>query len=206
MNRCVIIGAGEIKNYELIKKLINKDDYIVCADGGYIHADRMGLDIKTVIGDFDSSNKPEKENVIVLPKRKDVTDTFYCVDKFIKKGFDDFLLLGCLGGRFDHSYSNILLLDYINKNSCQGAIADENNYIFLATDNKIKIDCKGYKNISFFAFFEKVKALSIIGAEYTLNSYDLNVNDSLCISNNFKENNSIEITKSTGTLLVIESN
>ena len=87
MNRCVIIGAGEIKNYELTKNLIKKNDYIVCADGGYIHADNMGLDINCIIGDFDSSEKPKKDNLIVLPKRKDVTDTFYCVNEFIKREY-----------------------------------------------------------------------------------------------------------------------
>ena len=32
--RAVIIGNGDIRNYEYIKSRLNDDDFIVCADGG----------------------------------------------------------------------------------------------------------------------------------------------------------------------------
>ena len=36
--RAVIIGNGDIKDYQYIKSKINDDDFIICADGGYNHA------------------------------------------------------------------------------------------------------------------------------------------------------------------------
>ena len=75
MDRCVIISAGKIEDYNAIKKLINGDDVIVCADAGYIHAKNMGLKVDCVIGDFDSSKQPETENKIVLPVGKMLGDS-----------------------------------------------------------------------------------------------------------------------------------
>ena len=205
MDRCVIISAGKIEDYNSTKKLINKNDVIVCADGGYIHAKNMGLKVDCVIGDFDSSKEPETENKIVLPVEKDVTDTFYCVDEYTKKGYKNFLILGCLGGRFDHSYSNVLLLKYLLKNGCNAVLQDESNKIYLIEENEKTIKFSDFGNISFFAFDSEVKDLNIINAKYNLSDYDLKTEDSLCISNSFVDNKDITIKKQSGILLAIES-
>lgn len=205
MDRCVIISAGKIEDYNAIKKLINGDDVIVCADAGYIHAKNMGLKVDCVIGDFDSSKQPETENKIVLPVEKDVTDTFYCVNEYIKKGYKNFLMLGCLGGRFDHSYSNVLLLKNILKNGCNAVLQDENNKIYLIEENEKVIKYSGFNNISFFAFDDEIKKLNISDAKYNLSDYNLKSDDSLCISNSFEEEKDIVIKKQSGIMLVIES-
>ena len=203
MDRCVIISAGKIEDYNAIKKLINGDDVIVCADAGYIHAKNMGLKVDCVIGDFDSSKQPETENKIVLPVEKDVTDTFYCVNEYIKKGYKNFLMLGCLGGRFDHSYSNILLLKNILKKGCNAVLQDENNnfHIVFSENNDSKYYCK-YININ---FDDEIKKLNISDAKYNLSDYNLKSDDSLCISNSFEEEKDIVIKKQSGIMLVIES-
>ena len=41
--RAVIIGNGDIKDYQYIKSKINDNDFIICADGGYNHAKKMGI-------------------------------------------------------------------------------------------------------------------------------------------------------------------
>lgn len=38
--RAVIIGNGDIKDYQYIKSKINDNDFIICADGGYNHAEK----------------------------------------------------------------------------------------------------------------------------------------------------------------------
>ncbi len=40
--RAVIIGNGDIKDYQYIKSKINDNDFIICADGGYNHAEKWG--------------------------------------------------------------------------------------------------------------------------------------------------------------------
>lgn len=205
MNRCVIIGAGEIKDYKFIKSLIKDNDTIVCADAGYIHAQRMGLEIECIIGDFDSSEMPEFDNVITLPVEKDVTDTFYCAKTFLQKGCRSFLLLGVTGGRFDHSYTNIQTLYYLSQNGCEAYIVDEKNKIYAVTENEMSIHFSQYENISFFALFDDVTDFEIKNAKYELLPYLLKTYDPLCVSNSFILGKDLFIKKSSGTLLVIES-
>ena len=73
--RAVIIGNGDIKDYQYIKSKINDNDFIICADGGYNHAEKMGIVPDVLIGDFDSAKNFEKvKDRIEYPKRKDFTD------------------------------------------------------------------------------------------------------------------------------------
>ena len=48
--RAVIIGNGDIKDYQYIKSKINDNDFIICADGGYNHAEKMGIVPDVLIG------------------------------------------------------------------------------------------------------------------------------------------------------------
>lgn len=59
MVRCVILGAGPIQNTQITRGFVRQDDFILCADGGYAHARRMGLRPDLLIGDFDSVKPPE---------------------------------------------------------------------------------------------------------------------------------------------------
>lgn len=205
MDKCVIIGAGEIRDYDRIKRLINDGDTIVCADGGYVHAEKMNLNVNCVIGDFDSSLKPDDENTVVLPVEKDVTDTFFCAREYMKKGYTDFLLLGMSGGRFDHTYANLQTLYYLVMNGCHAVIFDEKNKIYALKDNEMIVKYSGYDNISFFALFEEVGNLEIKNAKYQLNGYDLKADDPLCVSNGFVDKQDIIVKKKSGVLLVVES-
>ena len=49
--RAVIIGNGDIKDYQYIKSKINDNDFIICADGGYNHAEKMGIVPDVLIDD-----------------------------------------------------------------------------------------------------------------------------------------------------------
>ena len=77
MKRCVIIGAVETDYpYE---KLIKDTDFVICADKGWLNAKAHGIKPNMIVGDFDSSPKPEDTDtdIVVLPVVKDDTDTFH---------------------------------------------------------------------------------------------------------------------------------
>ena len=57
--RAVIIGNGDIHNYEYIKSKLNDDDFIICADGGIRHTQHLGIKADVAVGDFDSGEKRE---------------------------------------------------------------------------------------------------------------------------------------------------
>ena len=96
MKRCVIVGAAPIERYDRIRKLIREDDYFIFCDGGLIHREKLGAEPALVIGDFDSAKRSEADGyeVIELPRKKDDTDTAYAVKEALKRGFEEFLLIG----------------------------------------------------------------------------------------------------------------
>ena len=57
MKRCVIISAGEIKNFKLVKKYFSSEDYYIFCDGGLAYANKLGIKPDLITGDFDSCKK-----------------------------------------------------------------------------------------------------------------------------------------------------
>ena len=112
MSRCVIVGGAEIRNYESLREYFTHDDFFIYCDCGLKHERSLGFAPSLIIGDFDSHEKPEnaKCEVIVLPVVKDDTDTIYAVKEAMKRGFNDFVLIGSVGGRMDHTLGNIYAL------------------------------------------------------------------------------------------------
>ena len=66
-----------------------------------------------IVGDFGSYKNPHLDiETIVLPREKDDTDAAFAVKEALKRGFQDFLLVGMIGGRLDHVLGNVpLMLD-----------------------------------------------------------------------------------------------
>ena len=142
--RAVIIGNGDIKDYQYIKSKINDNDFIICADGGYNHAEKMGIVPDVLIGDFDSAKNFEKvKDRIEYPKRKDFTDGELAVAYAVDNGYEDIVLIAMTGDRFDHSIADILLLEKCKN----GVLIDDNNEIYLLKD-KLSLNGKTGQTLS----------------------------------------------------------
>ena len=99
MRRCVIIGGAGIGRYDRIRNCLRQDDWFVFCDGGLRHLDALGVKPDLIVGDFDSSARPETDTeTIVLPREKDDTDSVYAVKEAVRRGYTDFLLVGVTGG------------------------------------------------------------------------------------------------------------
>lgn len=177
--RAVIIGSGEIKNYEKAKSRICAEDYIICADGGYDHAVKMGIKPDILIGDFDSiSNIPDDMEKVQYPTRKDMTDSHIAMDLAKEKGYNEMLLLGFTGDRADHSLTNILLLI----NYPGAVIADDNNEIRLIKDTAELCGNIG-DTLSIIPVCGDLTGITTTGLEYPLNDETLYLGDSRGVSN-----------------------
>jgi len=132
--KAVIISGGSITNYQYIKNQVKDSDIIICADSGYDHAQKLGLKVSAVVGDFDSIKSAPKDTITIsYPSKKDFTDTEIAIAYARDKGFTDFLLLGATGGRMDHSLTNILLLKNFLERGETAAIVDEHSKIRLTS-------------------------------------------------------------------------
>ena len=202
-NRCIIIGAYKTKN---IRELVNltSDDYIICADGGYIIAQSEKINPDILIGDFDSMPENMQINceTVKLPKEKDDTDTLVCLKYGIEKGFNDFVIIGSIGGRLDHTLANIQTLAYACDNSKNAYMCDESCYIKLIKNDSLKINNTKDKYISLFSYSQECKGVNIHGVKYVLNDATLTNNFPLGVSNESVEDE-VNISVKIGSLLII---
>lgn len=197
--RAVIIGNGDIKSYDRIKERIRHDDFIICADGGYNHAKKMGIIPDVLIGDFDSAKDfNEVQNRIEYPVRKDFTDGELAVEYAVEHGADSVCLIGMTGDRLDHTLADIMLLDKC-KNS---VLIDDNNEIYLLKD-KLMIHGKSSQTLSIVPIFSDAEGLCTKGLEYPLNNETLYFASTRGISNVMTED-VCEITIKRGCALVIK--
>ena len=197
MKRSVVIGGGEIKDYERVKSYIEDNDYIICADGGYDHAAKMGLDADILIGDFDSISKvPDDIKKVQYPVRKDLTDSHIALE--YAKDSDEILLFGFTGDRYDHSLTNLLLLiSYPN-----AVIIDDNNEIRLLR-NELKIQGSIGQTVSIIPVNGDLEGVKTTGLEYPLNGETLYFSDSRGVSNVMTQNE-CQIYSEKGIALVIK--
>lgn len=203
--RAVIIGNGDIKDYEYISAKLRKSDYIICADGGYRHAKAMEIKPAVLIGDMDSINSDEKfdGDIINLPVRKDFTDSEVCVKYVLLKDFDDILMLGFTGTRQDHTITNLMLLKQIADNGKKAHIVDEHNEIYYTAQENIIYGKKG-DIVSIIPFSGDLVGVSTSGLDYPLDNETLFFGESRGVSN-VMTSNKCQITIQSGFGLIIKS-
>lgn len=177
--RAIIIGNGKINDYASLKNAIKKDDFVICADGGYIHAQKSGIVPDLIIGDFDSSKMPDNEiEKCIYPKRKDFTDSEICFNYACEKGCDEILMFGMTGTRQDHTLSNMLLL-FRKKNS---VMIDDNNEIYPLIDS-FSVSGKRGKTLSIIPINGDLCGVVTKGLDYPLNNETLYFGESRGNSN-----------------------
>ena len=203
--KCMIIGASPILDGRVFQEFDPKDYFVICADGGYETALKLGLVPDLVVGDFDSAQKrpPASLRTLVLPVEKDVTDTMFAALKGLAKGLRDFVLLGCLGGpRFDHSLASIETLLYLRDHGAWGFLADERTKVFLLREEKLRITKLKGATVSVFPYGCPTYTVSYTGLQYPLTRGSLTVGGLLMGVSNSIVSDDAEIKVHSGTALV----
>lgn len=201
----MIIGASPILDGRVFQEFDPKDYFVICADGGYETALKLGLVPDLVVGDFDSAQKrpPASLRTLVLPVEKDVTDTMFAALKGLAKGLRDFVLLGCLGGpRFDHSLASIETLLYLRDHGAWGFLADERTKVFLLREEKLRITKLKGATVSVFPYGCPTCTVSYTGLQYPLTRGSLTVGGLLMGVSNSIVSDDAEIKVHSGTALV----
>ncbi len=205
--RCYIFSAAEIKNYDFINGYDLKNGFVICADGGYKHVEKLGLIPDVWLGDGDSLEKTEisSKEKIVFPARKDKTDTELAVDVALSRGYRDIVIFGGLGGRIDHEYANFCVLKKICDAGANAVLVDEKNEIFIQKQG-FDVYPSDKKYISFFPFAGDVEGFSVDGLRYGASNIKLECSKAQASSNCFDDEKKATVSFESGYLLVIRSN
>ena len=198
MKRCFIIGGG---NFDGFFDQVGDADLILAADKGFKYAKEAGILPDYVIGDFDSTTRPDFKNIIALNPIKDFTDTVAAIDFAIDKGCKDIIIYGGLGGRESHTISNIKSMFFYKKKGIDIRLKAAGKEIFII-DKDFSYDY-GDKDfyVSIFSLTER-SILDIRGLFYELDDYTMTNDDALGVSNETKGCD-FKIKVKEGSLLVV---
>jgi thiamine pyrophosphokinase len=115
--RAAIFANGEISDLAAARAALQPDDWLIAADGGLRFVDALGLRPHLLIGDLDSV-PPERVEALraagvpvqVFPTRKDETDLELALGVACAAEVRETIIFGALGGRWDHTLANLMLL------------------------------------------------------------------------------------------------
>ena len=204
MNRCVIIGGADIRCYDRIKAALREDDFLIYCDSGLKHMEALGAQPNLIVGDFDSHANPQmKVETIVLPCEKDDTDTVYAMKEAIKRGYDDYLLIGVIGGRLDHTLGNVSMLLYLDSLGKTACIMDDYSDMQIVSDRPAYIE-DSYAFFSLLNVTGTAKGINIENAKYPLRDGEITCEYQYGVSNEVLPGKVACVTVMEGKLLLIK--
>ena len=201
MSKALIVTGGSI-NVAWAKEWLDNQtfDYCIAADSGLEYADKLGLKVDYLLGDYDSVDKDVldtyKSNTEfeIYPKEKDYTDTHLAIMTALKKGATDIYILGATGTRMDHTITNI---------GNMKVAADCGKDCHIVGIHIIRKDSQYGRYVSIIPMSENV-SLSLEGFKYTLDNYELKQGLSICQSNEVEDEQGI-IKVHKGLIIVLET-
>ena len=205
MKRCVIVGGADINNYDYIQSRLYADDYIVFCDSGLKHLEALQVKPSLIVGDFDSHDNPHLDvETIVLPCEKDDTDTVFAVKEVIKRGFDNFLFIGVVGARLDHTLGNVSILLYLDSIGKKGIIIDDYSEMEIVSNEPAYIE-DSYAFFSLLNVSGTAIGITIENAKYLLNNAEITCEYQYGVSNEVLPGKTAKVSILEGKLLLIKA-
>lgn len=204
MRRCVIVGGAEIRDYANVKKHLNNEDYYVFCDSGLRHLERLSARADLIVGDFDSYENPCFDTeTIVLPCEKDDTDTMFALKEGICRGFEEFLLIGVAGARFDHTMGNVSALLYLDSRGKKGMIIDDYSEMTVVSENGESVT-DDYPYFSLLNISGVARGITIENAKYPLCDAEIDCEYQYGVSNEVTKGKTAKISVKEGRLLLVK--
>lgn len=200
--KVLIITGGNIDDdfaFSFLKN--NRYDEVIAVDGGLAFADRAGIKITHLVGDFDTIDGAvlekyiHREDICVhqFVPEKDYTDTDIAVKLAIElfSGREISLteekilhILGATGSRLDHVLANLQMLKNIMDAGIDGMIIDKNNQIkMIRGTHHLKMEGIFGKYMSLIPATMDLSGITLQGFKYPLDRANTHFGESLCVSN-----------------------
>lgn len=199
MRECVIFCAAECDG---LARPIGPESFVIAADGGLRHTEKLGIAPDAVLGDFDSLGFcPEGANV--FPVEKDDTDAMLAVRLGLERGCEEFLLYGSLDGpRLDHTVANFQTLQFLADHGAAGYLIGNTTMVTVVKNGKITFPAGLSGTISVFCMGPDAVGVTEKGLFYGLENASLTSGFPLGVSNHFT-GEAAEISVKNGSLLVL---
>ena len=199
MSKCVIFCAG---GFDGLIEPLGKEDFLMAADGGLVHLQKLGLNPNGILGDFDSLGYIP-EGAEVFPVEKDDTDAMLAVRQGLKMGYRDFVLYGSLDGeRLDHTVANFQTLQYLADHGARGVCVGLRHIVAVIKNETVRFPEAAGGILSVFCMGADARGVTIHGTKYEAEDITLTAGFPLGVSNHFIGKESA-VTVKDGSLLLI---
>ena len=198
---CYVVGAMSLSMS--LRPYPAPGDYVIAADRGYDSLMAFGVQPDLVVGDFDSlGHTPSHPNVIQLPAEKDDTDMIFALRKGLELGYRRFVLLGGVGGRVEHTYANLQLLDWLTTQGAQGFLAGEKTAATALRNGELVFPQSMSGYLSVFCNSGSAEGVTLENLKFPLSDHTLSGTFPLGVSNEFT-GQSARVAVKSGSLILI---
>ena len=199
MGKCIVFCAAE---FDTLAEPITAADYVIAADGGVRHTEKLGITPQAVLGDFDSLGfTPEGANV--FPVEKDDTDAMLAVRHGLNRGYKAFRLYGSMDGpRIDHTIANFQTLAFLADHDARGYLIGKDYMATVIKNSGISFPPGKTGTVSIFCLGADARNVNIEGLYYPLRNGILSAGFPLGVSNHFTQAQA-KISVEEGKLLIL---
>lgn len=199
MGKFVIFCAAECDG---LLQPLGKEDFVLAADGGVRHTEKLGITPHEILGDFDSLGYvPAGANV--FPVEKDDTDAMLAVRRGLSLGYKEFWLYGSLDGpRLDHTVANFQALQYLCDHGAFGYLIGNDTAVTVLKDGALSFPAGCDGNLSVFCMGRDAEGVTLKGLYYPLEKGKLTAGFPLGVSNHFTGEKA-GISVENGSLLIL---
>lgn len=215
MSKKTVIVSGGMLEEDFVLPILKSEEteFVIGVDKGLEFLYKHEIKPDYIVGDFDSVSRElvdyyrEELNVPIREFNpvKDASDTEIALRLCLGLNRKSILILGGTGNRIDHLWANVQCLQIALQAGADARIVDSHNQIrLLDSDITLKKSEAFGPYFSLFPLEMPVDELSIRGAKYPLQNHFLKPSDSLCVSNEFAED---EVTLSFvyGKVILMET-
>ena len=206
--RIVLFANGELTAPDKIRTLLNDSDFLVAVDGGLSHLERLGLTPNLIIGDLDSADPEQIQDlrtrgveIRTFAADKNETDLELALNAALEMAPAAIRVVAALGGRLDQTLANIFLLTRPDLANIDIRLIDGQTEVFLIRQSAT-ITGKIGQGVSLLPLRGPVTGIHTEGLRYELNDETLFPEMTRGISNQMASPTA-RITIQTGLLLCI---
>ena len=182
MKTCVIFCAAQ---FDDLAAPLAQTDYLLAADGGLRHFDKLGRQPDGIIGDFDSLGYVP-EGAQVFPVEKDDTDAMLAARKGLELGYRHFLFYGAMDGpRLDHTISNFQTLQFLADRGATGYLIGKEYIVTVIHGETVEFPETAEGILSLFCLGPDAEGITLENLHYPLQNGTLTSGFPLGVSNHF---------------------
>ena len=207
--RAVVFVNGEVRDYTALARWLRPGDHLIGADGGTRHILALNLMPDAVVGDLDSLEPATVTRLIAqgvdverYPVAKDQTDLELAIERGLRAGADEILLLGALGGRLDQTIANLLILAQRHWPVPLRLAEDNQLAQVLRSGETLALQAAPGSTVSAIPLSPAVTGITYTGLEYPLIDATLTIGSTRGVSN-VVASSPATVTIRDGVLLVV---